>query len=203
MPLNPSQRVILLSEIASRLEGESWPLIDVTLKQFSLPTRVQWSGEKGPYVLEMTEDADDQTLIDLAQHVGFKFEETPPPRIEPSFWRAGMFKVFLSHLATNRAYAAALQQACQQFGISCFVAHSDIEPTAEWQAQIETALATCESLVALLDPNFHASNWTDQEIGFAMGSGVPVFAVQLGQPPYGFISRRAGVLPRRRSGLVT
>jgi hypothetical protein len=189
MPLNPSQRVTLLKEIARRLEGESWPLIDVTLKQFSLPTEYQWSGGTEPYVLAMAENASDQTLIDLAQHVGFNFEETPAPRIEPSFWRKGMLRVFLAHLAANRANAAALQEACLKFGISCFVAHNDIEPTTEWEAQIQTALATCDSLVALLDPNFHASNWTDQEIGFAMGRGVPVFAVQLGQTPYGFIGR--------------
>src|ERR1043165_320621 len=51
------------------------------------------------------------------------------------------------------------------------------------------ALSTCDSLVALLHDNFHASNWTDQEIGFAMGRGVPTFAVRLGATPYGFIGR--------------
>jgi TIR domain len=189
MTLTPSQRVTLLKEIATRLEGESWPLIDVTLSQFSLPTGSEWNGGKDSYVLQMAKDAGDQTLIDLAQHVGFTFDEMPVSRIEPSFWRKGMLRVFLSHLATNRAYAATLQEACLRFGISCFVAHNDIEPTAEWQAQIETALSTCDSMVALLDPHFHASNWTDQEIGFAMGRGVPVFAVKLGQTPYGFIGR--------------
>jgi hypothetical protein len=76
-----------------------------------------------------------------------------------------------------------------RFGISLFVAHNDIEPTSEWQTEIEIALSTCDSLVALLHSNFHASNWTDQEIGFAMGRGVPVFAVHMGQIPYGFIGR--------------
>lgn len=75
------------------------------------------------------------------------------------------------------------------FGITSFVAHNDIEPTSEWQSQIETALGTCDSLVALLHPDFHNSNWTDQEIGFVMGRSLPVFAVQLGQVPYGFIGR--------------
>ncbi|MGY2982675.1 hypothetical protein ACVI1K_000022 [Bradyrhizobium sp. USDA 4508] len=34
---------------------------------------------------------------------------------------------------------------------------------------------------------FHESNWTDQEIGFALGRGVMVVAVNLGRNPYGFI----------------
>jgi nucleoside 2-deoxyribosyltransferase len=95
----------------------------------------------------------------------------------------------VSHLAIHRAYAAQLQEVLLEFGISCFIAHNDIEPTLEWQTQIETALATCDVLIALLHENFHASNWTDQEIGFAMGRGVPAFAVRFGQDPYGFIGR--------------
>jgi hypothetical protein len=100
-----------------------------------------------------------------------------------------MFRVFLSHLAAHKVAAARLQEASLEFGMSCFVAHNDIEPTQEWQTQIETALATSDALVALLHPDFHASNWTDQEIGYAMGRGIPVYSVRLGQDPYGFIGR--------------
>jgi len=178
-----------MKEIATRLGFEDWPLIDVTLKQFSLPWSNEWQGTKDAYVLHMVEEAGDQVLIELAQHVGFQFEETPALRVDPPFWRKGMFRLFVSHLATKRAFAAELQEALLDFGISCFIAHNDIEPTQEWQIQIETALATCDALVALLHENFHASNWTDQEIGFAMGRGVPVYSVRSGQDPYGFIGR--------------
>jgi hypothetical protein len=137
----------------------------------------------------MIEGAPDQTLIDLAEHVGFHFSEETAVGVVPPFWRKGMLRVFITHLAIHRVFAASLQEELLRFGISCFVAHNDIEPTSEWQTQIETALSTCDALVALLHPNFHASNWTDQEIGFAMGRGVPTFTVRLGQDPYGFISR--------------
>ncbi len=75
------------------------------------------------------------------------------------------------------------------YGVAAFVAHNDIEPSKEWQVQIETALATCDCLIALLHKDFHASKWTDQEIGFAMGRGLPIFTVQLGEVPYGFVGR--------------
>jgi hypothetical protein len=189
VPLSPSQRIALIKGIGKALSSEEWRLIDVTLKQFSLPWSDQWNGSKSDYVLYMIEDAPDQALIDLAEHVGFHFEQETGAGVVPPFWRKGMLRVFITHLAAYRAFAAALQEALLRFGISCFVAHNDIEPTSEWQTQIETALATCEALVALLHPNFHASNWTDQEIGFAMGRGVPTFSVRLGQDPYGFISR--------------
>lgn len=178
-----------MKEIATRLAAEEWPLIDVTLKQFLLPWSNEWSGTKEAYVLAMIEAAADQSLIDLAQHVGFQFEKATPPRLDPPFWRKGMLRLFVSHLAAHKVFAGELQQALFQYGICSFVAHSDIEPTLEWQTQIETALATCEVLVALLHEKFHLSNWTDQETGFAMGRGVPAFAVKFGQDPYGFIGR--------------
>jgi hypothetical protein len=188
MPLSPSQRISLMKEISKRLSAEEWPLIDVTLRQFSLPWSDDWRGEKNAYVLNMIEQASDQALVDLASHVGFRFEVVPAG-IDPPFWRQGMFRVFLSHLAAHRVFAARLQEALLNYGISTFVAHNDIEPTRDWQTQIETALATCDALAALLHPSFHQSNWTDQEIGFAMGRGVPVFSVRFGQDPYGFIGR--------------
>lgn len=188
--LTPSQRISLKKEIADRLQQESYPLIDATLKEFDLPTSEEWSGEKHDYLLEMLKSSPDQILIDLASHVGFNFEETVTPSlVAPAFWQNGMLRVFLSHLAVHKVKAAKLQEAFLEFGISCFVAHTDIEPTATWQTEIETALATCDALIALLHPGFHASDWTDQEIGFAMGRGLPIFSVRVGEDPYGFIGR--------------
>jgi hypothetical protein len=187
--LTPSQRITLLKEIGIRLSAEDWPLIDITLSQFKLPNSDQWSGDKGSYILEMVNAAPDIALIELAQHTGFNLEGSAAIGVEPPFWRKRMFRLFISHLSTEKVFAAELQEALLQFGISSFVAHNDIEPTLEWQAQIEMALATADSLVALLHPKFHSSNWTDQEIGFAMGRSLPVFAVRLGQDPYGFIGR--------------
>jgi hypothetical protein len=189
MPLSPPERIRLIKEISIRLGVESYPLIDVTLKQFSLPWTNEWGGTKEEYVLSMVENAADQSLIDLAEHVGFQSETAPPPGIDPPFWRKGMFRLFISHLSAEKVFAGELQNALLDYGISGFVAHNDIEPTSVWQSQIETALATCDALIATLHNGFHLSNWTDQEIGFAMGRGVPVFAIRLGQDPYGFIGR--------------
>lgn len=193
MPLSASKRITLLTEISARLQMEEWPLIDLTLSQFGLPTTAEWQGgSKSSYVIEMSKSANDNLLIELAQHVGYLFEEIPKPGIDPPFWRKIMFCLFISHLSSEKVFAAELQEALLAYGISGFVAHNDIEPTLEWQTQIETALATADALVALLHPAFHASNWTDQEIGFAMGRGLPVFAVRFGQDPYGFIGRFQG-----------
>ena len=193
MALSASQRIKLLTEISDRLQVEDWPLIDLTLSQFGLPTTDEWQGgNKSAYVIQMSKGAQDAVLTELAQHVGFLIEEVPKPGIDPPFWRKRMFRLFITHLSAEKVLAAELQEALLGYGISAFVAHNDIEPTLEWQTQIETALSTADALVALLHPAFHASNWTDQEIGFAMGRGLPVFAVRFGQDPYGFIGRFQG-----------
>lgn len=188
MALTRSQRVTLLKEIARRLAAEQWSLIDVTLEQFSLPRSDYWNGSGEAYVLKMAEGATDDILLELAQHVGFELETTRAG-VDPAFWQKDCLRLFVSHLAGHRAYAAQLQGALLNYAVSAFVAHSDIEPTSEWQIEIETALATSDALTALLHPKFHASNWTDQEIGFAMGRGLPVFSIRFGQDPYGFIGR--------------
>ena len=36
---------------------------------------------------------------------------------------------------------------------------------------------------------FHDSDWTDQEVGFAFGRGVPIISVRMGKDPYGFIGK--------------
>ncbi len=180
MALTPSDRIALIKEIGQRLTGEEWPLIDVTLKQFALPWTNEWGGGKDAYVLQMIEGGSDETLVDLARHVGLQLPTSGTSRMEPPFWRLGMLKLFVTHLAAHRQFAADLQEALWGYGISAFVAHNDIEPTQEWQTEIETALATCDALVALLHPEFHQSNWTDQETGFAMGRGIPVFSIRFG-----------------------
>ncbi len=189
MMLKPGQRTTLAKEISARLASEEWAIIDLTLQNFSLPTEDQWQGSKLQYIIEHVKQADDEILVDLAKHLSFEIEHEEKSRIEPAFWQKDMFRLFISHLSSEKKFVAEVQEALLGFGISGFVAHEDIEPNTEWQSQIETALATCDALVAFLHPGFHESLWTDQEIGFAMGRGVPVFAVGVGAVPYGFIGK--------------
>lgn len=186
--MKPAERATLVKEIAKRLTTEDWPLIDATLESFSLPTYGEWNGSSLTYVLHCVRKADERTLRELAEHVGYspidKRQQTMP-----RFWKEGMFRLFITHLATQRKAAGELQDELHNFGISSFVAHNDIAPAKEWQNEIEAALSSCEALVALLHPRFHESKWTDQEIGYAMGRGVPVFTVRCGQDPYGFIGK--------------
>ena len=112
-----------------------------------------------------------------------------PPDATKRIWGDDGFRVFLSHKSEVKKETAALKDGLRLFGISCFVAHEDIHPTQAWQDEIENALASMEGFVALMTDSFHDSDWTDQEVGYAVARGVPIIAVRLGKDPYGFIGK--------------
>ncbi len=116
-----------------------------------------------------------------------------PPDATKRIWGEEGFRVFLSHKVDVKKETAGLKAGLRLFGVSCFVAHEDINPTTAWQDEIENALASMDGLVALMTANFHDSDWTDQEVGFAFARGVPIIAVRLGKDPYGFIGKFQGL----------
>jgi hypothetical protein len=99
------------------------------------------------------------------------------------------FRLFLSHKSEVRGETADLKEKLRPFGVSAFVAHEDIQPTREWQEEIETALHSMDAFAALMTADFHDSDWTDQEVGFALAREVPLIAVNLGRDPYGFVGK--------------
>jgi hypothetical protein len=114
---------------------------------------------------------------------------TTPSNAISRIWGEKTFRVFLSHKSEVKQKTAVLKDAMRLFGVSCFVAHQDIRPTQAWQEEIENALSSMDAFVALMTKDFHESNWTDQEVGFAFARGVPIIAVRLGRDPYGFIGK--------------
>lgn len=189
----PSEKIKLIKEISVNLSTEEWSLIDLTLKQFDFPTTEEFSGNKFNYILLQIQNGDDDNLINLASHLNVKTESNDSvlseSELNPTFWKDGYFKLFISHLASDKTNAQLLKDKLEKYGISGFVAHSDIEPTKEWQIEIEMALRTCDSLAALMIPGFHDSKWTDQEIGLALGRDLLIIPVRMGQDPYGFIGK--------------
>jgi hypothetical protein len=114
------------------------------------------------------------------------------PVDEPRLWEPDYFRLFIAHVATHKDIAHQIKEQLQPKYISCFVAHDDIEPTREWEDDIEAALRSMDALAALLSPDFRGSKWTDQEVGFAIGTGRLVLPLRLGLNPYGFIAKYQG-----------
>ncbi len=104
-------------------------------------------------------------------------------------WGDKGFRLFLSHKSEVKKQTAELKEKLGLFGVSAFVAHEDIKPSRAWQTEIENALHSMDAFAALMTENFHDSDWTDQEVGFALARGVPVIAVKLERDPYGFLGK--------------
>lgn len=104
------------------------------------------------------------------------------------------FKVFVSHVSEHKTRALRLRDCLLKHRISAFVAHEDIHPTETWQIQIERALDTMDAFIALHTEGFNESNWTQQEIGYALGRKVKVLSVKMDEKPTGFLSKHQALL---------
>jgi hypothetical protein len=130
----------------------------------------------------------DSTSNELADVVVARSE-----RPVPQFWAPRQFRLFISHVTSFRQRATALRQELSRFHISGFVAHETIDPGELWQREIEAALRSMDAMAALITPDFHDSKWTDQEVGWALGSGIHVLPVRRGADPYGFLGEVQGI----------
>ena len=189
----------LIDTIARTLQSlMTYEDIDIYLSGFGITsenlTRTSFNS-KWVYAKELLKDTDIPTIITIANELDIEHPfsvELPVFQDPPNFWKRGHFKLFLSHLATFKVQTSNLQKSLNKYGISAFVAHEDIEPTKEWQQEIEKALFTMDALVAILTPGFNESKWTDQEIGIAVGRNVLVIPVRKGMDPYGFFGKYQG-----------
>jgi TIR domain len=192
------ERISLIDKIGRELQSRmTYTDIDVYLKGFGVSTRAPGSfGSKWVYTKHLLADVAVDTILRIADELDIAHAYTVTPAreiVESRFWKANHFRLFLCHLSRFKGKTAGLQTSLQRFGITAFVAHVDIEPTKEWQDEIEAALYSMDALAAILMPGFKESAWTDQEVGFAMGRGVLVVPIIRGATPHGFIGKYQGL----------
>lgn len=131
-------------------------------------------------------------LVEMASNAT-RSESRAPSRLErpnderstDGIWLPDGLRVFVTHVSNVRQDVGDLARDLDSFGLTCFVAHDAIEPSREWQATIEDALATMDTMVAYVTTDFHASKWTDQEVGWALGRETLIVPINAGQNPYG------------------
>lgn len=193
------ERMGLIDKIGRELQSRmTYSDINIYLSGYGIDTSIETSDggmSKWVYVKDLLATVPEQTVIAIAEELGISYsnsEQSPFQIQESSYWLPNYFRLFLSHLSSYKEKTAQLQEALKPFGISSFVAHSDIEPTAEWQNEIEFALLSMDAVAAILTPAFNESKWTDQEIGAAIGRNLLVIPVRKGMDPYGFIGKYQG-----------
>lgn len=109
-------------------------------------------------------------------------------------WVPNQLRLFISHRSENKETATDLSLKLADYGITAFVAHAHIEPSEEWSLEILNALRSMQALLALITPEFHQSPWTNQEVGFALATGVPIIPICIdGTLPQGFVAKVQGM----------
>lgn len=189
--MQSGERVTTIKAAAQALSEELWTDISLTLNQFGFNADlIRGSASKYDQIVEKLRTGSDESLRALDEYLFPGVEEGPGSDDGTGGpWDEGAFRLFISHTHAHMAFASALRRALDEMGICAFVAHDQIEPTKQWQDELEVALRTCDALVAVLSPDFVDSKWCDQEVGYCMARGVLIVPLGLGANPHGFIGK--------------
>jgi hypothetical protein len=197
------QRLQLISEIARELQSR---FVTTDINAFFDGHGLAHPGEtmansKWTYAKEILAKASDRKILEIAEDLGVGVlaavvSKIQPPRIWENHSR---FRLFISHVSTHKGKAKRLRDCLVPYGVAGFVAHEDIEPTLEWQVQIERAMHAMDAFLAMHTPGFSASNWTQQEVGFAVARDVKIISLEMGEIPTGFISKQQALARRDRT----
>jgi len=98
-------------------------------------------------------------------------------------------KIFLSYSIQDKVQAGQIKNKLEKYGMDVFLAHEDIQPSAEWVDTILTQLKDCDLFIPILTDNFDNSDWTDQETGIAFAHKKSILPIKMKNDPHGFISR--------------
>jgi ribosomal protein L17 len=198
--MKPGDRVELIKNLATKLSGLDWGEVDLVLRQFGLPWSKTWrAGSLYEYALEHLEKGNDAALRGLFEYLFAGQAPSDSTSVDTEGpWTPGRFRLFLSHISSDKKLTSDIKANLERWAIDGFVAHEDIEPTKEWTKEIQTALETCHALVAILTPQFHVSNWTDQEVGYCIKRRVLIVPVMIGVVPYGFMAPYQGLKAEKK-----
>lgn len=193
MSLDRGERFRLLDRIAEATQssgsGWDWQRKQLLLRTFGLPPLEDAPG--GPTFGELVAGASDPDLLGIAELVlGIGAAAALEIAASDDFdrnWKPGYVRMFLSHSAMHKSYVSEVADHLAAMGIHGFVAHESMEISAPWQTQIESALRSMDVFAAIVHPEFLESRWCQQEIGWALGRGIPIFAVRMGADPAGFV----------------
>lgn len=208
--MKPLQRILTIKKIYNELvnRGFSWNDFYQYLKFYNSEIRYYendlWNSLEEYYSSNVS-DLTDDLIVAMANEVGGEiitndtFDQTA---VNADCWRNGYFRIFISHLTENKESATYLKNHLAKYGIDCFVAHEDIEPSKLWQTEIEKALASMDLLCAILTPKFYQSEWCDQEVGIALGRAIPTLSIKKGADPHGFIGKYQAIKAKKTADAV-
>lgn len=132
----------------------------------------------------------DETNPNYQKSIPFSRNPTTAPE-DVGIWKNNYLRLFVTHSSKQKSKALELAEELDSYGVACFVAHHTIKPMKEWQSEILNGLKTMEILLVFLTDDFHDSEWTNQEVGFALGKNIPILCVKIENcDPTGFLATK-------------
>lgn len=193
-----SEKLALVQRISEELQnrynfGQAYAFVSAFF-----PNRIGWSADYeniDALVSSCLSNAEVSVIGEIIDDLGIESLGHISTAIQrPKAWEGiDGFRVFISHLSKDKDKATRLRDALKKYGVSAFVAHEDIEPSLEWQVQIERALHCMELFVSVHTEGYSKSFWSQQELGFAVGKGRKIIALRMGEDPTGFISKHQAI----------
>lgn len=195
-----SERVDVIRKLADRLAEEDYSHEDIALIlgqfEFSPSDYDYWEGSLRSYLIHHLQQGSDESLGELEEYVSrgpsraaLSSSDTP--------WEPGVVRLFLSHTSTHAELVGGIREIFLPWRLDAFVAHTTIKASREWELVIQSALASCDAMAALITDDFRASAWCDQEVGYCLARGVPIVPVRLHANPHGFIAKYQAAKPGR------
>ncbi|WP_145013369.1 toll/interleukin-1 receptor domain-containing protein [Mycobacterium marseillense] len=182
--LDKRARARLIMGVIEEIGGKSSSDINVVLEAYGLQ---RYSAGGVTSIAEILRTADDDVLVDIADHLGVAIPQSlvPPPAVTATVRSAQPLFIFASHLTVFRHFVGDISRELQLFGVTLFVAHDSIPDDATWHAEIEKALDAADAGIVFLQPQFKESDWCPQEMGWLLGRHVPVIPLNFGVTPFG------------------
>lgn len=185
--MKPGERIRLIKRAAQVLGTQTEADVILTLDQYGLPTNnPDWyQGDMSAYATNSLTSASDEVLTDIVEFLeGEAAGHSANTSSTGGPWGSNPTRVFISHVHADRHLVGNVKRILDaRYGIDAFVAHDDIHPSRAWRDQIKIGLNTCHLFAAVVNLNdFHASQWCDQEVGWALAKRIPILPIR----PVGF-----------------
>ena len=206
--MKPLQRILCIRDIARNLKDRdfSWEEVYSYLHEYDNSVSYFQGGDWNSideYVMSQCGRIADEVVVQMyAELIGKDISDVTIESDITSLWRSGFFRLFISHLTKDKIAISNLKKCLAYFGIDCFVAHEDIEPSKEWVKEIKKALRSADALCAVFSDGFCDSKWCDQEVGTALGRRIPVISVSKGADPHGFLSEYQAIKSKKTANEV-
>jgi len=198
--LKQGERIRLIRESAQVLLKNRFEDAQLILDQFGIrvydPDDGYGNYDLSGYYIGRVKTANDVELSELHMYLTGLDAESRESNVSDEPWESLSVKLFISHKYEDREFVGLVKYYLEKYDINAFVAHDDIEPNELWRTVIKSALSSCDSLVALMHPDFHSSQWCDQEVGWALGRNIPVAAIRRQsdqRTPDGFLEERQDI----------